>query len=43
MSRERTNEKGVGPYRGFDYLSLFSDPVDLAICNFQQDSRFKDY
>ena len=24
------NEKGGGPYRGFDYLSLFSDPIDLA-------------
>ena len=24
------NEKGDGPYRGFGYLSLFSDPIDLA-------------
>ena len=26
------NEKGDGPYRGFGYLSLFSDPIDLSIC-----------
>ena len=24
------SEKGDGPYRGFGYLSLFSDPIDLA-------------
>ena len=24
------NEKGDGPYRGFGYLSVFSDPIDLA-------------
>ena len=29
-SGEHINEKGDGPYRGFDYLSLFSDPIDLA-------------
>ena len=25
-SSEHINEKGDGPYRGFGYLSLFSDP-----------------
>ena len=25
------NEKGDGPYRGFGYLSLFSDPVDITV------------
>ena len=44
------NEKGGGPYRGFGYLSLFSDPIDLAtwscrelllFCIFQQGSRYK--
>ena len=29
-SSERINEKGDGPYHGFGYLSLFSDPIDLA-------------
>ena len=29
-SSERMNEKGDGPYHGFGYLSLFSDPIDLA-------------
>ena len=29
-SSEHINEKGDGPYRGFGYLSLFSDPLDLA-------------
>ena len=29
-SSEHINEKGDGPYRGFGYLSLFSDPIDLA-------------
>ena len=24
------NEKMDGPYRGFDYKSIFSDPLDLA-------------
>ena len=28
---EHINEKGDGPYRSFGYLSLFSDPIDLAI------------
>ena len=50
-SSEHINEKGNGPYRGFDYLSLVSDPLDLAtwsqrellkFCNFQQGSRYKD-
>ena len=27
---EHINKKGDGPYRGFGYLSLFSDPIDLA-------------
>ena len=27
---EHINEKGGGPYRGFVYSSLFSDPIDLA-------------
>ena len=30
-SSEHVNEKGNGPYRGFGYLSLFIDPIDLAI------------
>ena len=43
-SSEHINEKGDGSYRGFDYLSLVSDPLDLAswsqrellkFCNFQ--------
>ena len=29
-SNEHINEKRDGPYRGFGYLSLFSDPLDLA-------------
>ena len=29
-SSEHINEKGDGPYRIFCYLSLFSDPIDLA-------------
>ena len=29
-SSERINEKEDRPYRGFGYLSLFSDPIDLA-------------
>ena len=40
-SSEHINEKGDGSYRGFGYLSLFSDPIDLAAwsqrynnCNF---------
>ena len=27
---ENINEKGDGPYRSFGYLSLYSDPIDLA-------------
>ena len=34
-SSEYINEKGDGPYGGFGYLSLFSDPIDLAICYIQ--------
>ena len=29
-SSEHINEKGDGPYHGFGYLSVFSDPIDLA-------------
>ena len=29
-SSECINEKRDGPYRGFGYLSLFSDPIDFA-------------
>ena len=29
-SSEHINEKGNGPYRGFGFLSIFSDPIDLA-------------
>ena len=29
-SVEHINEKADGPYRGFGYLSLSSDPIDLA-------------
>ena len=29
-SSEHINEKRDGPYRGFGFLSLFSDPLDLA-------------
>ena len=29
-SSEHINEKRNGPYRGFGYLRLFSDPLDLA-------------
>ena len=29
-SSDHINEKKDGPYRGFDYLKLFSDPLDLA-------------
>ena len=30
VGSEHINEKRDGPYRGFGYLSLFSDPIDLA-------------
>ena len=29
-SKENIHKKEVGPYRGFGYLSLISDPTDLA-------------
>ena len=29
-SSEHINERRDGPYHGFGYLSLFSDPLDLA-------------
>ena len=43
--------RGDEPYRGFGYLSLFSNPKDLAtrsqkeillFCIFQQGNRYKD-
>ena len=50
-SSTHINEKRDGPYRGFGYLSIFSDPLDLAkwsqseilkYCNFKQETRYKD-
>ena len=43
-SSEHIYEKGDGPYRGFVYLSLFSDPTDLAtcFCNFETFNRVVD-
>ena len=50
-SRENIHKKEVGPYRGFGYYSLISDPIDLAngargktvnLRFFLQSSRFKD-
>ena len=35
------NEKGDGLYRGFGYLSLFSDPIDLATCSFKFHNHLK--
>ena len=29
-SKENIHKKEVGPYRGFGYLSLISDPINLA-------------
>ena len=29
-SKENIHKKEVGPYRGFSYKSLISDPIDLA-------------
>ena len=29
-SKENNHKKEVGSYRGFGYLSLISDPIDLA-------------
>ena len=29
-SKENIHKKEVGPYRGLGYLSLISDPIDLA-------------
>ena len=51
-SCELIKEKQNGPNRGFGYLSLFSDNIDLTIwsqrqllllCKFQQESRHKDH
>ena len=44
------DKKGDGPYRGFGYLSLFSDPTDLATwsqrekiyCNFARFNKVVD-
>ena len=33
-SQENIHKKEVGPYRGFGYLSLISDPIDLASLSF---------
>ena len=50
-SSEHFNDKGDGPHRGFGYLGLFSDPINLATWSqrkllqfyiFQQESRYKD-
>ena len=47
---EHMFEKGDRPYRGFGYLSLVSDPLDLAtwskkellyFCNFKEGSQYK--
>ena len=31
MSSEYINEEGDGPYGGFGYSSLVSDPLDMAL------------
>ena len=42
------NEKGNGPYHGFGYLSLFSDPIHLQheakenYCNFASFNKIAD-
>ena len=47
-SSEHINEKGNGPYHGFGFLSLFSDPTDLTTwsqreyCNFASFSTIVD-
>ena len=40
-SSDYINEKGDGLYRGFGYLSLFSDPIDLATCSFKFHNHLK--
>ena len=30
MSKENIHKKEIGPYHGFGYLSLISDPINLA-------------
>ena len=37
------NEKGDGAYRGFGYLSLFSDPIDLATWSQRESLNFFAY
>ena len=50
-SKENIHKKDVGPYHGFGYLSLISDPINLAkgargknceFANFNNGSRLKD-
>ena len=50
-SKENIQKKEVGPYHGFGYLSLISDPINLAkgargkyceFASFNNGSRFKD-
>ena len=50
-SKENIHKKEVGPYHGFGYYSLISDPINLAkgasgkycgFANFNNGSRLKD-
>ena len=50
-SKENIHKKEVGPYRGFGYQSLISDPINLAkgargkycdFASFNNGSRLKD-
>ena len=50
-SKESIHKKEVGPYHGFGYLSLISDPINLAkgargkyceFASFDNGSRLKD-
>ena len=50
-SKENIHKKEVGPYNGFGYKSLISDPINLAkgasgnyceLANFHNGSRLKD-
>ena len=50
-SKENIYKKEVGPYHGFCYYALISDPINLAkgargknceFTNFNNDSRLKD-
>ena len=51
MSKENIHKKEVGPYYGFGYLSLISDPINLAkgargkysdLASLNKGSRLKD-